>query len=130
MQEVPPGLRYTAEHEWIRIEADGAAVVGITSHAQRQLGELVYVELPAAGQAVKAGQGCAVVESVKAASDVYAPLSGEILAVNEALNAEPGTVNTSPYEGGWLFRMRPSVPAEVAALLDAAAYEKLLASEA
>jgi glycine cleavage system H protein len=129
MTEVPGDLHYTAEHEWIRIEADSSVVVGITNHAQRQLGELVYVELPEPGHAVAAGDGCAVVESVKAASDVYAPLTGEILAVNESLNHEPGTVNTSPYGDGWLFRMRPADPAELKRLLDATAYEQLLAAE-
>jgi glycine cleavage system H protein len=130
MSEIPEQLRYTSDHEWLRTEGDSSVVVGITSHAQRQLGELVYVELPEVGHAVSAGDGCAVVESVKAASDVYAPVTGQITAVNSALNDEPGKVNTSPYGDGWLFRMKLADPAELTALLDAAGYEKLLAAEA
>jgi glycine cleavage system H protein len=129
MSEIPEGLRYTPDHEWIRVEGDSTAVIGITSHAQRQLGELVYVELPELGHAVSAGEGCAVVESVKAASDVYAPVTGEITGVNSALNDEPGRVNASPYGEGWLFRVKLADPAELNALLDAAAYEKLLAAQ-
>jgi glycine cleavage system H protein len=126
---VPDGLKYTPDHEWIRPEADGSVVVGITDHAQHQLGELVYVELPEAGRAVKGGEGCAVVESVKAASDVYAPLSGTVTAVNPALGGEPGLVNTSPYGDGWLFRLTP-VAGALDGLLDAAAYRQLLDAEA
>jgi glycine cleavage system H protein len=129
MGEVPEGLKYTKDHEWVRVEPRGEVVVGITDHAQQQLGELVYVELPETGQAVTAGDGCAVVESVKAASDVYAPLAGRVTAVNQALSGEPGVVNNSPYAEGWLFRMEPADPAEVAALLDAPAYRALLAAE-
>lgn len=130
MSEIPEELRYTPDHEWIRVEGDSLAVVGITSHAQRQLGELVYVELPQVGHAVSAGDGCAVVESVKAASDVYAPLTGEITAVNAVLNEDPGKVNLSPYGEGWLFRVKIADPAELTTLLDAAGYEKLLAAQA
>jgi glycine cleavage system H protein len=129
MSEIPEELRYTPDHEWIRVEGDSSAVIGITSHAQRQLGELVYVELPEVGHAVAAGEGCAVVESVKAASDVYAPVTGEITGVNSALNDEPGQVNVSPYGEGWLFRVKLADPAELNSLLDAAAYEKLLAAQ-
>jgi glycine cleavage system H protein len=129
MSDVPEGLKYTKDHEWVRIEPRGEVVIGITDHAQQQLGELVYVELPEAGHAISAGQGCAVVESVKAASDVYAPLTGRVSAVNPALAAEPGVVNQSPYADGWLFRMEPADPAELSGLLDAAAYRQLVAAE-
>ena len=128
MSTVPPGLKYTREHEWIRVDGDGTVVVGITDHAQHQLGELVYVELPETGRELASGDGCAVVESVKAASDVYAPVAGAVTAVNEALNAEPGLVNTSPYDDGWLFRLKPAAGA-LAGLLDAAAYQKLIDAE-
>jgi glycine cleavage system H protein len=129
MSEVPESLKYTGDHEWVRIEPRGEVVVGITDHAQQQLGELVYVELPEAGHAVAAGQGCAVVESVKAASDVYAPLTGRVTEVNGALGSEPGAVNRSPYDEGWLFRMEPADPAELTRLMDATAYQQLLATE-
>jgi glycine cleavage system H protein len=119
----PPNLRYTSSHEWLRDEGDGTATVGITAHAQDALGELVYVELPEAGRRVSAGEACVVVESTKAASDVYAPVDGEIVAVNPALADAPQTVNDAPYDGGWLFRIRLANPAQCAALLDAAAYE-------
>jgi len=125
MSEVPAGLKYTRDHEWVRMESDGTAVVGITDHAQHQLGELVFVELPDVGRTVRMGDACAVVESVKAASDVYAPLAGNVAAVNEALAGEPALVNGSPFEDGWLFRIRPTegVPA---GLLDANAYQQLI----
>lgn len=124
MSAVPGELKYTRDHEWLRQESDGTVVVGITDHAQQQLGELVFVELPEAGAALAAGQGCAVVESVKAASDVYAPLAGTVVAVNDALEQEPGLVNSSPYGDGWLFRIAPATA--VAGLLDAAAYQQVL----
>lgn len=125
MSAVPGELKYTKDHEWVRQESDGSVVIGITDHAQHQLGELVYVELPEAGRAVKAGEVCAVVESVKAASDVYAPIPGVVSGINEALAAESGLVNTSPYAEGWLFRMQPA-PGGLAGLLDAAAYQQLI----
>lgn len=125
MSTVPGELKYTKDHEWVRVDADGSVVVGITDHAQHQLGELVYVELPEAGRALGQGEPCAVVESVKAASDVYAPLGGTVSAVNEALADEPGLVNTSPYGEGWLFRMQVA-PAALGGLLDAAAYRQLV----
>lgn len=128
MSTVPPGLKYTREHEWIRVDGDGTVVVGITDHAQHQLGELVYVELPEPGRELAAGDGCAVVESVKAASDVYTPVAGAVMAVNEALNGEPGLVNTSPYVDGWLFRLKPA-DTPIAGLLDAAAYQQLIDAE-
>lgn len=118
----PSDLRYTSSHEWLRLEADGTATVGITFHAQDALGELVYVELPEAGRRLAQGESCVVVESTKAASDVYAPVAGEVLAINPALAEAPQTVNESPYGDGWLFRMRPSDPSQIDALLDAGAY--------
>ena len=127
MSTVPDDLKYTAEHEWIRTEGDGTLVVGITDHAQHQLGELVFVELPEVNRTLRAGESCAVVESVKAASDVYAPVAGTVTAVNAALTGEPNLVNGSPFTDGWLFRLRPADPAGTA-LLDAAAYRRLLAA--
>jgi len=128
MSAVPRELKYTKDHEWIRLESDGSMVVGITDHAQHQLGELVFIELPETARTVAAGEGCAVVESVKAASDVYAPLAGTITGVNETLATEPGLVNTNPYGDGWLFRLKPAGNA-VGGLLDAAAYQQLLDAE-
>ena len=118
----PADRKYTPTHEWLLNEADGTAVVGITDHAQDALGELVYVELPEVGRRVEQGEACVVVESTKAASDVYAPVSGEIVAVNEALADSPQTVNEAPFEGGWLFRIRPDDAGQVDAMLDADAY--------
>src|SRR6476660_6571720 len=123
---VPNDRRYTDSHEWIRTESDGTVTIGITDHAQAALGDLVYVELPKAGRMVTAGEACAVVESVKAASDVYAPLAGEIVAGNDALSGAPEAVNENAY-AAWLFRMRPSDAAAVAQFLDAAAYTRLIA---
>ena len=130
MSDVPKQLQYTKEHEWLRREDDGTVVVGITDHAQHQLGELVYVELPEAGRALKPGDTMAVVESTKAASDVYAPLAGTVTAVNPALTAQPELVNTDPYGAGWLVRVRPADAGPAAGtaegLLDAPAYAALL----
>ena len=120
---VPADLKYTSSHEWLRAEADGTVSVGITDHAQEALGELVYVELPEVGRTLAAGDGAAVVESVKAASDVYAPLAGEVTAANTALNDAPGELNKDPY-GAWLFRLKPADASALDRLLDAAAYEK------
>jgi glycine cleavage system H protein len=120
---VPENLKYTASHEWVRAEADGTVSIGITDHAQDALGELVYVELPEVGRKLGAEESCAVVESVKAASDVYAPLAGEVVAANRALADAPGELNKDPY-GAWLFRLKPSDAAALGKLLDAAAYEK------
>ena len=120
--QVPEKLKYTASHEWIADHGDGTVSIGITAVAADQLGELVYVELPKPGARFKQGEACAVVESTKAASDVYAPLSGEVIAVNGALADEPAQVNTAPYAAGWLFKLRLSAPGELAALLGAAAY--------
>ncbi|TDJ43879.1 MAG: glycine cleavage system protein GcvH [Gammaproteobacteria bacterium] len=127
MSEVPDNLKYSSEHEWVRLEDDGSVVVGITDHAQAALGELVYVEVPEAGQTFNKGDACIVVESVKAASDVYAPVSGACQAANPALGDAPELVNQSPYEGGWLVRLQPSDPAELDELMDAEAYARLLA---
>ncbi len=121
----PSDLRYTESHEWLRREGDGTVTVGITAHAQEALGELVYVELPAAGRKLAKGEACVVVESTKAASDVYAPVAGVVLAVNDALADAPQTVNEAPYGQGWLFRIKPDDPAQVDTLLSAADYGKL-----
>ena len=120
--DVPETLKYTASHEWIADHGDGTVSVGITAVATDQLGELVYVELPGPGAQLTQGEACAVVESTKAAADVYAPLSGEVVAVNGALADAPGQVNTAPYADGWLYKLKLTKPGELAALLDAAAY--------
>jgi len=123
--EYPEDLRYTAEHEWVRPAADGgdgAVRVGITSYAQDALGDVVYVTLPEVGAAVTAGDPCGEVESTKSVSDLYAPVSGEVTARNEGLDATPELVNTDPYGEGWLFELRPSDAADVAGLLDVSAY--------
>jgi glycine cleavage system H protein len=127
MSEVPENLRYSTDHDWVRLEDDGSVVIGITDHAQEALGELVYVEVPEAGQSFQRGDACAVVESVKAASDVNAPVSGELAAINPALEENPDLVNQDPYDEGWLIRLNPSSPAELDDLLDADAYNRLLA---
>jgi glycine cleavage system H protein len=119
---IPANLRYTASHEWVRSEADGTVTIGITDHAQGALGDLVYLELPEVGRKVAAAEACAVVESVKAASDIYAPVAGEITDVNKAVAEEPEQVNKDAY-GAWLFKLRPADPSAVADLLDARAYE-------
>jgi glycine cleavage system H protein len=125
---VPEHLRYTASHEWVKSEADGTVSIGITDHAQAALGDLVYVELPAVGRKVAANEACAVVESVKAASDIYAPIAGEIVAVNPALAGTPEVVNEGAYDA-WLFKMKPADPAAVNGLLDAAAYQATIGDE-
>ncbi|MBI4755176.1 MAG: glycine cleavage system protein GcvH [Betaproteobacteria bacterium] len=124
----PEELRYTSSHEWSRLEADGLVSVGITDHAQQALGDIVYLDLPQPGRKVSAGQDCAVVESVKAASDIYAPVAGEIVAANAELAAAPETVNSDPY-GAWLFRIRPDNVADLDGLLDAGAYRQVAESE-
>ncbi len=129
MSEVPSELKYTSEHEWVRREEDGSMTIGITEHAQSALGELVFVEIPEVGSQVAAGDACAVVESVKAASDVYAPIGGEILAGNDALADAPEKVNEDPYTDGWLFRLRPDDDKDLDELMDAEAYEALLAEQ-
>ena len=127
MSEIPEELKYSRDHEWVRAEDDGSVLIGITDHAQQALGELVYVELPESGQTVTRGDACAVVESVKAASDVYAPLAGQVLDANQALADEPELVNSSPYEDGWIIRLEPASQLELEELLSAEAYEQLLA---
>lgn len=130
MSEVPEDLKYSQEHEWVRLEDDGSVVVGITDHAQEALGELVYVEQPESGMLLAKGDACVVVESVKAASDVYAPIGGELTEANGALADAPELVNQSPYEDGWLVRIYPSSPAELDELMDAEAYIRFLAESA
>ena len=125
----PSNLRYTATHEWVRTEADGTITVGITDHAQELLGDMVYVEAPDAGRKIKAKEEVAVVESVKAAADVYAPVSGEVVATNGDLDGAPEKINSDPY-GAWIFRMKPDNAADIGALLDAAAYQAVVDSEA
>ncbi len=119
-------LKFTPDHEWVRLEADGTVTVGITAHAQDALGDVVFVELPAVGKTFAAKDAAGVVESVKAAADVYVPVSGEIIGSNDALVADPSLANTDPQGAGWFFKMRPSNPAQIDALLDQAAYDRLL----
>src|SRR5690606_9313829 len=122
MSELPNELRYLETHEWVRNEGDGIATIGITDHAQEALGDVVFVELPEVGRVLAAGEESAVVESVKAASDIYAPVSGEVIAINEALEDAPETINNSPYGDGWFYKVRMSDPAELDELLDADGY--------
>lgn len=129
MSNVPTELKYSKEHEWLRKEADGTWTVGITEHAQELLGDMVFIDLPDVGATVSAGADCAVAESVKAASDIYAPISGEVVAVNAALSDNPELVNSEPYGAGWIFKIKASDESELAALLDAAAYTALLDDE-
>lgn len=129
MSELPGDLKYTKDHEWVRVEEDGTVKIGITDHAQTALGDLVYIEPPEIGSTVAAGDSCSVVESVKAASDVYSPIGGEITAANESLADAPETVNQDPYGDGWLFAVRPDDNAELDALMDADAYQALLDEE-
>lgn len=124
MSNVPAELKYTESHEWVRAEADGTVTVGITDHAQEALGDLVFLELPEVGKSYAAGQEMAVVESVKAAADVYAPIAGEVVAINEAAVDAPESVNQDAY-AAWLFKLRPANAADLDALLDAAAYAKI-----
>jgi glycine cleavage system H protein len=121
--KLPQDLRYTASHEWVKRESDGSVSVGITDHAQEQLGDIVFVEAPKAGRNVSAGEAVGVVESVKAASDIYAPIAGVIVAANEALSAAPEKVNEDAF-AAWMFRIKPTSPGDIDKLLDAAAYEK------
>jgi glycine cleavage system H protein len=129
MEKVPNELQYTETHEWCRIEEDGSVVVGITFHAQAELGELVFVDLPDIGIMVHAFDEICVVESVKAASDVYTPLSGKIIAINEDLEESPGFVNSDPYGDGWLFKIEPGDPEEFNELMDASKYQEFLESD-
>lgn len=127
MSKIPGDLRYAKSHEWARKQADGTVLVGITDHAQSALGDLVFVEVPKAGRKLNAGEACAVVESVKAASDVYAPIGGEVVEANPELASSPETLNQDPYGKGWMFKLKPANPADLDRLLDAAAYEKEIA---
>ncbi|GAB1440508.1 glycine cleavage system protein GcvH [Providencia sp.] len=129
MSNTPKELLYTREHEWLRDEGNGEFTVGITEHAQETLGDMVFVDLPEVGTVVSAGDDCAVVESVKAASDIYAPLSGEIVAVNSELSDSPELVNEQPYQEGWIFRIKASDTAEMADLIDAAGYTSMIEVE-
>ena len=129
MSDFPTELKYANSHEWARVESDGTVIVGITNHAQDALGDIVFIELPESGTDVEAGAEIAVVESVKAASDIYSPVSGEIIAVNSALEDEPELVNASPYEDGWLFSVRLSSSEDFSGLLDAEGYEALVEDE-
>jgi len=122
MSNVPQELKYTESHEWIGVEADGSVRIGISDHAQEALGDLVFVELPPVGDRIERGDSCAVVESVKAASDIYAPVSGEVVAVNEDLEDDPGAINSDPYGDGWLFQVSLDDVSELDSLLDPAAY--------
>ena len=120
MSNVPANLRYAKSHEWLKLEGDGTATVGITDYAQSSLGDITYVQLPKVGAAFKAGEVFGVVESVKAASDLYAPVALTITGVNEALNSKPETLNSAPYDGGWMLKVKVANPADAGALLDAA----------
>jgi glycine cleavage system H protein len=129
MNEIPGDLRFLKSHEWARVEDNGRVVVGISDHAQAQLGDLVYVELPNVGDTLEAGNGAAVVESVKAASDVYAPIAGTVVAVNDALTDAPETINTDAYGAGWIFALQPEDVAQLKELLSPDDYAALIEEE-
>lgn len=129
MSEIPSELRYTRSHEWVRIEDDGTVTIGITDHAQEALGDIVFVEPPEVGTHFDAEEGCCVVESVKAASDIYMPISGEVIDTNGTLVDEPDSINSSPYEDGWIFRVRPDDIDDADELLDSGSYEDELEEE-
>ena len=122
MSNIPSELKYVESHEWLSMDANGVVTVGITDHAQERLGDIVFVELPKVGAELAAGDQSGVVESVKAASDVYSPIAGVVLEINETLEADPQLANTEPYTQGWFFKIRPTNPADYDALMDAAAY--------
>ena len=124
MSNVPAGLRYAKSHEWLKLESDGTATVGISDYAQNSLGDITYVQMPKVGAVLKAGETFGVVESVKAASDLYAPVAGTVLAVNAVLESAPETVNKSPYGEGWMMKLKLANPTDAASLLDAGAYTK------
>jgi len=127
--DIPTNLKYTKSHEWVKLEDDGTATIGITRHAQELLGDMVFVEIPQVGRKLKQREECAVVESVKAAADVYAPISGEVIAINPELESAPEKVNEDAYSA-WLFKLKPTNAADLDGLLDAAGYQKVLESEA
>ena len=129
MSQVPAELRYASSHEWARLEDDGSVTIGISDHAQEALGDVVFVELPEVGQTLAAGDDAGVVESVKAASDIYAPVGGEVIAINGQLEDEPEVVNSDPYNDGWLFRVQPTDASELDKLLAAEDYEKVCAED-
>ena len=126
MSNVPPELKYTESHEWVGLEADGSVRIGVSDHAQEALGDLVFVELPPVGDNINRGDSCAVVESVKAASDIFAPVSGQVIAVNESLEDDPGAINSDPYGDGWLFQVNLDDVTELESLLDADRYGESL----
>lgn len=126
MSNLPPDLRYAKSHEWLKLEGDGTATIGITDYAQNSLGDITYVQAPKVGAVLRAGEPFGVVESVKAASDLYAPVAATVLAVNAALDTAPETVNRAPYTDGWMIKVRLADPAAAAGLLDAVAYGQLL----
>jgi glycine cleavage system H protein len=127
MSNIPSSLRYAKSHEWLKLESDGTATVGISDYAQSSLGDITYVQLPKVGATLKAGETFGVVESVKAASDLYSPVAGTVIAVNSTLDGAPETLNTAPYDGAWIMKLKVATPNEADALLDAAAYGKLIA---
>ncbi|MDT3670279.1 MAG: glycine cleavage system protein GcvH [Aromatoleum sp.] len=127
MSNVPSQLKYTKSHEWIRVEADGTLTIGVTDHAQEALGDVVFLELPEAGRRLSAGEACAVIESVKAASDIYAPVAGEVVESNQAAADAPETVNADAYSA-WLFKLKPDSGADLSALLDADGYQAEIAN--
>jgi glycine cleavage system H protein len=129
MSNVPANLKYADSHEWVLDHGDGMVTIGITDHAQALLGDLVFVELPEVGALIKTGDECGVVESVKAASDLYAPLSGEVYEINHTLEDSPELVNSDPYQGGWIFKLKLDNPSDLDSLLTADAYSDLVASE-
>ena len=129
MSQIPENLHYASSHEWVRVEQDQTATVGITDHAQNQLGDLVFVDLPAVSAQIKAGDDVVVVESVKTASDVYSPVSGEVIEINQKLSNEPGAINNSPYENGWLYRIKLDDSSELDNLLNASRYQSQIESE-
>lgn len=126
MSNTPANLKYVKSHEWVKVESDGTVTVGITDHAQAALGDLVFVDTPKAGRKLAAGESCAVVESVKAASDVYAPIAGEVIEANAALANAPEVLNSDPYGAGWMWKMKPANAADLKGLLDAAGYSATL----
>lgn len=126
MSDVPAELKYTASHEWVLSEGEGVYLIGITEHAQELLGDMVFIDLPEVGTIVSAGDDCAVAESVKAASDIYAPIGGEIIEINPELESSPELVNSAPYSDGWLFRIRSSDESDLDELLDAEGYQATL----
>jgi glycine cleavage system H protein len=130
MSNIPTELKYSKSHEWVRVEDDGTLTVGITDHAQGLLGDMVFVELPEVEAAFASAEECAVVESVKAASDVYCPVAGEVIAINEELADAPETINQDPYGDGWMFKLQPEDEGEAGELMDADAYAEHVASEA